>query len=567
MNHILVALAQVNVTVGAIARNAAKIAERTAEAADAGAHMVVFPELTLCGYPPEDLVLKPHFLEDCASHLEQLQQDLPPGITTIMGAPVQVGGSTRNAAVIYHNEKIAGLYQKILLPNYGVFDEKRIFTPGTKGCALLAGDARVATHICEDSWFPDGEACRRLEGIPLDAVVNLSASPYQRDKLNQREGVLRATAKTLNTHILYCNLVGGQDELVFDGASMIVAPDGKLAARARQFEEDLLLFELPVSERKQPAQASETLDVIEVSPDTQDKTPETEPRTEAQLAPLEEVYTALQLGLRDYVDKNGFKKVVIALSGGIDSALVAAIAVDALGKDRVVCVTMPSRYSSEGTRNDAEKMANGLGVTFHSVPIQPLFEKYNEELAPLWPDREPDVTEENLQARIRGNIIMALSNKFGWLVLATGNKSELATGYCTLYGDMVGGFAVIKDIPKTLVFELSRWRNEQQTQPVIPPSIIERPPSAELRADQQDTDSLPPYETLDGILARYVEQDMGVDEIIADGFDAETVQRVVRLVDRSEYKRRQGPPGIKITPKAFGRDRRVPITNRYWSTS
>ncbi|MEE9367459.1 MAG: NAD+ synthase, partial [Pontiella sp.] len=389
----------------------------------------------------------------------------------------------------------------------------------------------AAIHICEDSWDSNGDAVASLAGHDIDLLINLSASPYYRNKLNDRINVLVQTAQKLNTTLLYCNMVGGQDELVFDGASMVIAPDGSRIARAKQFQEDILYFD----------NAS---------------------RKEAPLPDLEEVYEALKLGLRDYVDKIGFKRVVVALSGGIDSAIVLALAVDALGKERVATVTMPSQYSSDGTLSDAGEMASLLDVEFHTLPIKKLYGNFEQELSTVWGStKEPGLAEENLQARIRGNLIMALSNEYGWLVLTTGNKSEMAMGYCTLYGDMCGGFAAIKDVPKTLVFDLCRWRNEQSL--VIPPSIIERPPSAELRPDQKDTDSLPPYDVLDPILEDYVENDMGIGSLIAKGYDEANIRRVVHAVELSEYKRRQSPPGIKITPKSFDRDRRMPIVNRY----
>ncbi len=560
MGNILVALAQINPTVGALEENRQKIVEVAKSAAKKGATIIVFPELALSGYPPEDLILKQHFIEDCNKHLEKLCKELPKEPVIIVGAPHHpTGHAVYNAAVVYQGGKVHGVYHKMLLPNYGVFDEKRVFAAGRNPMIFQMGETSFAVHICEDSWETEAPPVQRLVDAKLDMVINLSASPYHRGKLDQRASALRHTVTSLGSHILYCNLVGGQDELVFDGASMVLGSHGELMARAKQFEEDLLFFNVPGKD------ASGTTDPhterIQLKPAPSKK------RKDSSITPalydLAEVYSALKLGLRDYLKKNGFKSVVIALSGGIDSAIVATIAADALGSERVFCVTMPSEYTSDGTFNDAVKLAGNLGVKLHTVPIKNLFESYNEQLSPLWEGKKPDITEENIQARIRGNIIMALSNKFGSLVLATGNKSELATGYCTLYGDMVGGFAVIKDVPKRLVFALSNWRNDQAKQPIIPPSIIERPPSAELRPDQKDTDSLPPYDVLDGILERYVERDMGIDAIVAEGFDAETVTRVLQLVDRSEYKRRQGAPGIKITPKAFGRDRRVPITNQY----
>jgi len=415
----------------------------------------------------------------------------------------------------------------MLLPNYGVFDEQRVFEAGTEPFTFDAFGTKIGIHICEDSWIADGEACRTLAAKNPGLVINLSASPYHRGKREEREEIFSAAAKALGAPLLFCNQVGGQDELVFDGGSAAFEADGTVATRAPLFKEGTLTAGSGIFQA---------------------------------LEPLEEVYEALKLGLRDYVDKNGFKKTVVAVSGGIDSALVLALAVDALGADRVAAVTMPSQYSSDETLSDAEEIAATFGVEFHTIPIFPIFGKFTDELSKVW-NPEPGLAEENLQARIRGTLIMAMSNKNGWLVLSTGNKSEYATGYCTLYGDMAGGFAVIKDVPKTLVFDLCRWRNEQGV--AIPPSTIERPPSAELRPDQQDTDSLPPYEILDPILEAYVEKDMGIDAMLAAGFDEAAVLQAVRLVDLSEYKRRQGPPGIKITPKAFGRDRRMPITNRY----
>jgi NAD+ synthase (glutamine-hydrolysing) len=449
----------------------------------------------------------------------------------VVGTPISRDGAKYNAAVIFRGAEIVGEYHKMLLPNYGVFDEKRLFEAGAEPFIFELDGKKAAIHICEDSWDPDGTAVASLAGKEIDLLINLSASPYYRNKLNDRINVLAQTAKKLNTTLLYCNMVGGQDELVFDGASMIFAPDGSRIARAKQFAEDILYLN-------------------------------DSPRKEQPLGELEEVYEALKLGLKDYVDKIGFKRVVVALSGGIDSAIVLAIAVDALGKDRVASVTMPSQYSSDGTLGDACEMAKILDVEFHNVPIKGLYDGFESELSNVWgSDKESGLAEENLQARIRGNLIMALSNEYGWLVLTTGNKSEMAMGYCTLYGDMCGGYALIKDVPKTLVFDLCRWRNEQSV--VIPPSIIERPPSAELRPDQKDTDSLPPYEVLDPILANYVENDMGIGGLIAKGYDEAIVRRVVHAVELSEYKRRQSPPGVKITPKSFDRDRRMPIVNCY----
>jgi len=537
------ALIQFNPTVGALEKNTSRIIVDAQGAAGTGAQLIVFPELSLCGYPPEDLILRPQFIQDCDKQLQRLASKLPEQVFTVVGAPVTDGTGRYNAAVVFHRGKVVGIYRKMLLPNYGVFDEKRVFDEGLEAFVFDAFGTGVGIHICEDSWQPDGAACAALAAKHPDLVINLSASPYHRGKRLERETVFSAAAKKLNAPLLFCNQVGGQDELVFDGGSMAFDANGTVTARASLFEEYTLMDE-----------GSDEGSVRYFN--TFGKKYEN-----IGLTPLEEVYEALKLGLRDYVNKNGFKKTVVAVSGGIDSALVLTLAVDALGAECVAAVTMPSQYSSDETLSDAEEIAATLGVEFHTIPIFPIFGKFTDELSKVW-NPAPGLAEENLQARIRGTLIMALSNKNGWLVLTTGNKSEFATGYCTLYGDMAGGFAVIKDVPKTLVFDLCRWRNEQGV--VIPPSTIERPPSAELRPDQKDSDSLPPYDVLDPILEAYVEKDMGIADMIEAGFDEAAVRKAVRLVDLSEYKRRQGPPGIKITPKAFGRDRRMPITNRYW---
>ncbi|OUX38857.1 MAG: hypothetical protein CBE26_00295 [Kiritimatiellaceae bacterium TMED266] len=524
------ALLQINPTLGALEHNTDIILGQAREAANRGAQLIVTPELALSGYPPEDLILKDHFCNDCQDQLDRLQQELPPEPLIIVGAPILRAGKKYNAAIVFHQHKIIGEYHKQLLPNYGVFDEKRLFTAGHKPLLFNHADKTIAIHICEDSWEPNGPAVQCINQ-PIDLLVNLSASPYHREKQQHRLQILQQTARQLNASLLYCNLVGGQDELVFDGASLILDSQGTLQARAPAFQPHTLCH--PTNE------------------------PIAEPLDE-----LPEIYQALKLGLHDYVDKTGFKKVIVALSGGIDSALVLAIASDALGSERIVTVTMPSRHSTNETLPDAIDMAQRLNTPLHQLPIEPLHNQFHNSLKPVWEsDSCAGLTDENLQARIRGNLIMAISNEFGWLVLTTGNKSEIAMGYCTLYGDMCGGFALIKDVPKTTVFELCRWRNQQSE--IIPPSIINRPPSAELRADQKDTDSLPPYEILDPILEAYVERDLGIDGLIAEGFDPELVNRVVHTVELSEYKRRQTPPGVKITPRSFDRDRRMPIVNRY----
>jgi len=536
-----IGIAQMNATVGALEHNREHAREFCVTAAGRGIELLLFPELVVSGYPPEDLIIKRHFVEDCMAQVKILAAEIPASLHVLIGCPWVIDPTDpdrrpANAAIHLYAGQVEDVYEKMLLPNYGVFDEKRVFSPGTSPGVLEIGDQRIAVHICEDSWWTDRGPALLQKGERIDAIVNLSASPYHDDKLQARENILSNTARYLHTPLIYANLVGGQDELVFDGASMVIAADGTLAGRAKQFEEELFAVDL-------------------------DRIGST--ATASAMGNLEEVYHALVTGLRDYVDKNRFERVIVALSGGIDSALVATLAADALGPDRVVGLTMPSRYSSAETRSDARELAENLGIEFREVTIRNLFESYLEELVPHWPDRPEDTTEENLQARIRGSIVMAFSNKFGWLVLTTGNKSEIAVGYCTLYGDMVGGFAVIKDVPKTLVFTLCRWRNELPDARVIPETTIARPPSAELRPDQKDTDTLPPYEVLDEILELYVEKDMPADEIARQGFDTDLVLRVIRMVDVNEYKRRQAAPGIKITPKAFGRDRRLPITNQY----
>jgi len=553
---------QLNPTVGALRENMELLLGAAEAAYGRGARLLLFPELALTGYPPEDLVLKPHFLEDCRIYLTLLARALPADAVALIGLPYRHMGRTYNAAAVISGNTVAGYYRKMRLPNYGVFDEQRVFSSGSAPMMLDIGGMRIGLNICEDTWEMDEAMASRLSAQGLTALLNLSASPFHLRKVRERAEMLGRCARRLRTHVLYCNLVGGQDELVFDGGSMVFAPDGRLLNRCKQFEEDIGLVTL--ADRGSEAAEDAGLERVTVplpvvtsgsAPIHTDIAPEMEDEAE--------VYAALTLGLRDYVDKNGFKEVIVAVSGGIDSALVTALAVDALGADRVHGLTMPSPFTSAETLFDAEELCRLLGVPLQSLSITALYQDSLRQLGPLWAGRAEDLTEENLQARLRGLLVMALSNKFNRIVLSTGNKSELATGYCTLYGDMVGGFAVIKDVPKTMVFALCRWRNRQPDGPRIPEATIVRPPSAELRPDQKDSDSLPPYEVLDPILERYVELDQGLDEIVAAGYDRDTTARVIRLVDRSEYKRRQGAPGIKITPKAFGKDRRLPITNRY----
>ena len=555
-----IALAQINPVVGDIAGNELLITNAIADARAAGAALVCLPELAMTGYPPEDLLLKDHVLSDVAAALERIAAQVE-GIVAVIGYP-EHDGAVYNSAAVLADGLVCGSYRKNLLPNYGVFDEHRYFTAGSRGALIDLNGALVGLSICEDIWSPGApESDEAAAGASL--IVNLSASPFQAGKGPAREQMLSERAREYGVAVAFCGQVGGQDELVFDGHSLVVAPSGEILARAPQFEQWLLICEVPMQAAEFKAEEHPNVELIgsfTTNPPSDDTSLDhLVARVESD---DEAVYAALVLGTRDYADKNGFSRVVLGLSGGVDSALVACIARDALGADRVTCVTMPSQYSSEGTYSDAVALAAALGVELLELPIGDLMKGYDELLAEPFAGRAPDLTEENLQARIRGNILMALSNKFGWLVLTTGNKSEMAVGYSTLYGDSAGGFAVIKDLPKLLVYRLCELRNRRSDSP-IPASILTRPPSAELRPDQADQDSLPPYEILDPLLEGYVERDLGAEQLVAEGFDAETVKFVIGLVDRAEYKRRQQPPGIKVTGKAFGRDRRMPITNRY----
>ena len=537
------ALAQINATVGDIRANADRTARVlrccTAQSID----VVVFPELFLCGYPPEDLLHKPKFLHDTETMPEELLPETN-AVTAIVGLVQERAGHCYNAAAVLAGGRVETLYQKCRLPNYGVFDEKRYFAPGQAPVIFEQGGLRMAVTICEDIWDLNW-LDTFLKGLQFDMIVNLSASPFHAGKIHQRRQVLRDCARRFNCAVAYCNLVGGQDELVFDGRSMIVAADGTVLTQAKEFDEDLCVAEI---ERGDTG--------LRITPISESHASETHSEED-------EVFQALVLGTRDYVRKNGFSKVAIGLSGGIDSALVAAIAAEALGKDNVVGLTMPSRFNTTETRSDAEKLAENLGIEFHTVPIADTLDAFSGTLETVDGWDEKGLAYENLQARIRGTILMSYSNQFGWLVLTTGNKSETAVGYSTLYGDTAGGFAVIKDVPKTLVYRICAFINRRAGRDIIPETTITRPPSAELRPDQKDSDSLPDYDLLDAILKQYVELDCSAAEIIAAGFPQDQVRRVIGLVDRNEYKRRQCPPGVKITPRAFGRDRRMPITNRY----
>ena len=556
--NLRIALAQINCTVGDLAGNRAKITEYINKAKRAGVNIVAFPELAITGYPPEDLLLKPKFIKDNLDSLKELCKSVN-DIIAVVGFVDKQGSNIYNAAAIIYNTKIKGVYHKTHLPNYGVFDEKRYFVPGSSTPVFKCGGVVFGVNICEDIWHIDGPtALQAKQGAKL--IVNINASPYYVGKIKERESVARKQAQKNRIFISYINLVGGQDELVFDGQSMIVDASGRAFCHAEAFKEDMLVADLDIAIAKK----SRSKNIILINP----KIPLKEKVNLAAkkikpLSEVEEVYEALLLGLKDYVCKNGFKKVVIGLSGGIDSALVAALAVDALGKDNVTSLFMPTRYSSQESEEDARALAQNLGIKLISISAEQIYRIYLMILEPHFAGLERNIAEENLQARIRGNLLMAFSNKFGWLVLTTGNKSEMSTGYATLYGDMAGGFAVIKDVPKILVYKLARYRNSVSQ--LIPERVFTKAPTAELKPGQKDSDTLPAYETLDPILKSYVEEDKEMAKIVAQGFDKETVRRVLEMVDKSEYKRRQAPPGIKITPKSFGRDRRMPITNRYKS--
>ncbi len=575
MRILRLALAQINPTVGDLEGNLQKINHFIDRALEARADLVAFPEMAIPGYPAEDLLLKPEFIEDNLTYLSKLVPRSK-DILIIVGF-VDRQDDIFNAAALLQGGKLAGIYHKRFLPNYGVFDENRYFQEGQELLVFNYLGAQLGVNICEDIWYPGGPTRDQALYGNAEVIINISASPYAMEKAQDRQQMLCVRARDNEVILAYVNLVGGQDELVFDGNSVVINEEGDPIAKAPAFQEHLLVVDVHPDKvfnrrlhdprrRKEklfmPAGVSLTQLQLEAKGRTQ-KRLEVQPELHPFLESDAEVYEALRLGLRDYVRKNRFQNVVLGISGGIDSALVAAIAVDALGKENVNGVSMPSEFTSEQSKKDIAQLAENLGFNFYEIPITPFFEVFLRELKPHFQGREPDVTEENIQARIRGNILMALSNKFGWLVLATGNKSEISTGYCTLYGDMVGGFSVIKDIPKLWVYRLARYRNRLAGFDVIPTSILDKPPSAELRPGQRDTDSLPPYDILDPIVKAYVEEDLSFEEIVSLGYNIETVKRVIRLIDRNEYKRRQAAPGIKITHRAFGKDRRFPITNRY----
>jgi NAD+ synthase (glutamine-hydrolysing) len=573
VNRVLrIGLAQINPTVGDLWGNSRLIVEWIGRARDQGVDVVLFPELAITGYPPEDLVLKPAFVRDNLKQLDVVAQATK-GISAVVGF-VDEDGDIFNAAAFMHDGELKAVYHKVFLPNYGVFDEQRYFTAGHRCPIFEVAGIRVGVSVCEDCWYPSGPmAWQAYHGAEL--LLNINGSPYHEGKRAPREAMIAGRASDYGSFIAWVNTVGGQDELVFDGNSVIFGPRGEVLSRASSFREELLVcdvnlgsvpFHRPHESIRHEAEGAERLELLVSEVAVSDRAAAERKPDVAVIAnkPLEgaaEVYAAVVLGTHDYVRKQGFEKVVIGLSGGVDSALTAAVAVDALGPDNVIGVRMPSRYTSAESLEDAGLVAEALGMQLLDFPIEPAHTAFEEILAGVFRGTEPGVAEENIQPRIRSTILHALSNKFGYIVLTTGNKSELATGYGTLYGDMAGGFAVLKDITKTMVYELCRYRNSLGL--AIPERVITKPPTAELKPGQKDSDSLPPYEELDPILRGYVEEDLGPEELVAAGNRPETVARVIQLVDRSEYKRRQYPPGVKITPRAFGRDRRMPITNRY----
>ncbi len=576
MRLVRIGLAQVNTTVGDLAGNAAIIREQLEAARAAGCGAVAFPELTVTGYPPEDLVLRRAFCQASRTATEALAP-FTDGLIAIVGFVDWDGDDAYNAAAVFADGRLVDTYHKRRLPNYGVFDEERYFAPGRRVPIYHAGDFSFGVSICEDIWYP---------GAPLDLIalggaelcLNINASPYHRGRLAYRERMVGTRAADNLIAVAYVNAVGGQDELVFDGGSLVFDARGVLRARARQFETRLLVADIDtdaVAQRRlhdprrrvelREREVAPLVDHIDLGWSPSAPAKALAPAIAAPMSDPEEVWNALVVATRDYLAKTGFREAVISLSGGIDSSVVAAVAVDAIGPANVIGVSMPSRYSSDHSKDDARDLAERLGIRYLTVPIEPAHAAMLEMLAEAFEGTTPGTAEENLQARQRGNVLMSLSNKFGWIALTTGNKSEMATGYATLYGDMAGGYAVLKDVPKTLVYAISRWRNTQPGGPVIPEAVLTKPPSAELRPDQLDADSLPPYEVLDPILEAYVEDDATADEIVAMGFDPATVHRVMGMVDRNEYKRRQAAPGVKITPRAFGRDRRFPLASR-WPT-
>lgn len=547
--NLRIAMGQLNATVGDIAGNVNAMHGFIDRARQSDCDVLVFPEMAVCGYPPEDLLQKKHFLEDNFQAVQELAQSCE-GLIVIAGFAEPDDDLPYNSLAVMQNGCVTDIYRKSVLPNYGVFDEKRYFQPGTKPLIIDIDGVKVALTICEDIWQID-RLDKSFEGLDQkDLLINISASPFHLGKIKVRYEMLSRCAKHFNCAVGYCNLIGGQDELVFDGRSMFVDAAGKVKCQAKEFAEDLLVVDI---EQSQGETKIKNVNVAFDHPSIED------------IDEVDEIYKALVLGTRDYVKKNGFSKVLIGLSGGVDSSLTAAIAVEALGPENVVGITMPTRFNTAETRDDARRTAEILGMEFHSIPIEDTLDSFHKTLGIMEKWDNKGVAYENLQARIRGTILMSLSNQYSYLVLTTGNKSETAVGYSTLYGDTAGGFAVIKDVPKTMVYKLSRYLNKSNGREIVPESVIERPPSAELRDDQKDSDSLPDYDLLDTILKSYIEEDKSVENMVDSGLDERTVSRIGRLVDLNEYKRRQSPPGVRITPKAFGKDRRMPITNKYRS--
>ena len=560
MKTLRFAIAQINPVVGDLKGNKKKILAFIKKANNYTPDIIAFPELAITGYPPEDLLLKPQFIKDCKECLKEIVKESRfPGVL-ILGYVEEYRNRVYNAAAIIHKNKIAVNYRKIKLPNYGVFDEKRYFTSGDNPLAVCINDIKLGITICEDVWVEDSPYI--LKSLAnADLIVNISASPYHIGKINQRIKLLQNISKKYRFDIVYANLIGGQDELVFDGASMAVS-SGRVKTIAGQFAEDLIVYNAAFEKTKRKPLAKHVKQ-IRIKLKDNEKRPPVKINKHRLLDETEEVYSALLLGTKDYVKKNGFKKVVIGLSGGIDSSLTAVIAADALGCENMLGVAMPSMYSSRASFIDAELLARNLGIKLIKIPITDIYKSYLQTFKVVFNKLPFDKTEENIQARIRGNILMALSNKFGYLVLTTGNKSEASTGYCTLYGDMAGGFAVIKDVTKTLAYKLAAWRNKIAGSLLIPKNILSKPPSAELRPNQKDRDTLPEYKVLDEIILRYIEKDISFDDIVKSGYNKKLVRRIIRMIDDNEYKRRQAPPGIRISPKAFGKDRRMPLTCGY----
>ncbi|MEW5692710.1 MAG: NAD+ synthase [Candidatus Hydrogenedentota bacterium] len=553
-----IALGQINSAVGDLEGNVKKIIDAINIAYDNNCHVIIFPELAICGYPPEDLLLNRHFLYDCKKHLRRVC-DYCDKITAVVGFPELKNNNLYNALAILNRCNIVKTYHKAELPNYGVFDEKRYFTQGKESPVFKIGDIPFITTICEDIWIFDSSTFQIAKRGDIKIVFNSSASPFYAGKIKLREGVITKFAKQTKTFVCYTNLVGGQDELVFDGGSMVVSPDGKIIASAERFKEDILITEISV----EPPSCNKKTKYIGLLTKTSSIYKPIQPQKARELSSNEEIYSALVLGVRDYTLKNGFERVVLGLSGGIDSSLTCCIAVDAVGKKNVIGVTMPSVYTSSETLSDSKIIAKNLGIKLMTIPIKSIFSAYLRAFKKMFKSDNFGIEAENIQARIRGSLLMSLSNRFGWLVLTTGNKSEVSTGYCTLYGDTAGGFAVLKDVPKTIVYKLAEYVNNRAGKMLIPQSVIDRPPTAELKPNQRDQDTLPPYPVLDTLIHAYVEEDKSFKELKETGIDEETIKKVITMVNRSEYKRRQSPPGVKITPRAFGKDRRMPITNVY----